>query len=237
MTYEENYLAHYGIKGQRWGIRRYQNEDGTLTQLGKEHYKVGSEGGTNSKFAKAYSRENKKFQKWAARADVDVQKQKANEYGEKAKAAAKVALGSTLAGAGVSQFPDFETDHKVKNTTYTNIYGYGDIGGPIESEFTYKSTSESKALKQIVSAGAAALAAGAATTAVVYKIKQAKAKKYTEIIGHQKAVANMNAQYKKITNMVKDTPYAALFADQIAAYKKEHPNTELSDKQIMKNLM
>lgn len=31
-----NELYHYGIKGQKWGIRRYQNEDGTYTALGKE---------------------------------------------------------------------------------------------------------------------------------------------------------------------------------------------------------
>lgn len=42
MTYEDNYLMHYGIKGQRWGIRRFQNDDGTLTTEGKEHYGVGS---------------------------------------------------------------------------------------------------------------------------------------------------------------------------------------------------
>lgn len=29
------YLCHHGIKGQRWGIRRYQNPDGTLTAAGK----------------------------------------------------------------------------------------------------------------------------------------------------------------------------------------------------------
>lgn len=31
-------LYHYGIKGMHWGIRRYQNPDGTLTELGKKHY-------------------------------------------------------------------------------------------------------------------------------------------------------------------------------------------------------
>lgn len=31
-------LYHHGILGQRWGVRRFQNEDGTLTQAGKEHY-------------------------------------------------------------------------------------------------------------------------------------------------------------------------------------------------------
>ena len=38
MTYEDNYLAHHGVKGQQWGVRRYQNEDGTLTEEGKRRY-------------------------------------------------------------------------------------------------------------------------------------------------------------------------------------------------------
>ena len=29
------YLQHHGIKGQKWGIRKYQNEDGSLTDAGK----------------------------------------------------------------------------------------------------------------------------------------------------------------------------------------------------------
>ena len=35
---ENNYLVHHGIKGQRWGIRRFQNEDGSLTNAGKKRY-------------------------------------------------------------------------------------------------------------------------------------------------------------------------------------------------------
>lgn len=33
-----NELYHHGIKGQKWGVRRYQNEDGSLTAEGKERY-------------------------------------------------------------------------------------------------------------------------------------------------------------------------------------------------------
>lgn len=35
---ENNYLTHHGIKGQRWGIRRYQNKDGSLTPAGRKRY-------------------------------------------------------------------------------------------------------------------------------------------------------------------------------------------------------
>lgn len=31
-------LQHYGVKGQKWGVRKYQNPDGTLTDLGRKRY-------------------------------------------------------------------------------------------------------------------------------------------------------------------------------------------------------
>lgn len=36
-TYK-NELYHWGIKGMKWGVRRYQNKNGTLTAAGKKHY-------------------------------------------------------------------------------------------------------------------------------------------------------------------------------------------------------
>lgn len=36
-------LYHHGIKGQKWGVRRYQNPDGTLTPAGKARYRTAEE--------------------------------------------------------------------------------------------------------------------------------------------------------------------------------------------------
>lgn len=36
-------MYHHGIKGQRWGIRRYQNKDGSLTPAGKKRYSDGEQ--------------------------------------------------------------------------------------------------------------------------------------------------------------------------------------------------
>ena len=41
---KNNVLGHSGIKGQKWGIRRYQNEDGSLTEEGKKRYGKTEEG-------------------------------------------------------------------------------------------------------------------------------------------------------------------------------------------------
>ena len=36
-----DYLAHHGIKNQKWGQRRFQNYDGSLTSEGRRRYGVG----------------------------------------------------------------------------------------------------------------------------------------------------------------------------------------------------
>lgn len=38
--YNKSFLQHHGIKGQKWGVRRYQNNNGTYTEEGKERRRL-----------------------------------------------------------------------------------------------------------------------------------------------------------------------------------------------------
>lgn len=54
---ENNYeLCHWGIKGMKWGIRRFQKKDGSLTPAGKKRYKDD----VHEDYAKAHSKKSVK---------------------------------------------------------------------------------------------------------------------------------------------------------------------------------
>lgn len=93
----DKYLAHHGVKGQKWGVRRWQNSDGSLTPDGKIHYGKGNkkeaEGTTgnkpkagNSSFTTGNKRQDRfiaKEQKRSDRNDKRVEKKLeklANKY-------------------------------------------------------------------------------------------------------------------------------------------------------------
>ena len=85
----KSYLAHYGILGQKWGLRRYQNSDGSLTSAGKSRY--GESGDRLSRRAKKeirneYKTENKKAFEYGKRATISA---RAAEIARKKEARAK----------------------------------------------------------------------------------------------------------------------------------------------------
>lgn len=53
----DSYLKHWGIKGMKWGVRRFRNEDGTLTEAGKKRYSDDAELGYRDKDTGALSKE------------------------------------------------------------------------------------------------------------------------------------------------------------------------------------
>lgn len=70
-TYTQEELYHWGIKGMKWGVRRFQNKDGSLTAKGRARYADDGEGGLGQKIKDAYaSRKASKAQKKQASRSV-----------------------------------------------------------------------------------------------------------------------------------------------------------------------
>ena len=58
-----SYLAHHGVLGMKWGVRRYQNEDGSLTSAGEKRYGVIKD--LERKSAEHQKKEQKRYDKSA----------------------------------------------------------------------------------------------------------------------------------------------------------------------------
>lgn len=87
---DNNYLSHEGVKGMRWGERRYQYKDGSLTPEGRRHYGYGEERNklrseikiirerarAERKMAKVQTSERIKYEKQRQKLEAKIQKTK-----------------------------------------------------------------------------------------------------------------------------------------------------------------
>lgn len=71
---KKNELKHHGVKGQKWGVRRYQNKDGTLTDIGRKRYEKDAHSKGYDMYDKKtgeYYKKNKKGEISSYKADID----------------------------------------------------------------------------------------------------------------------------------------------------------------------
>lgn len=87
-------IEHHGIKGQKWGVRRFQNSDGTLTSAGQKRYK--------KVLDKSYGYMNRDQEKKDLYENTlsKEQKQKLNEAADKAYTAHRKAQDAIIKNKG-----------------------------------------------------------------------------------------------------------------------------------------
>lgn len=94
------YLCHWGIKGQKWGVRRYQNRDGTLTAEGKIRYSNGHT--SHPDYVRAHSKKiedmsDEELRTYVNRLNLESQYKKYTSSPSKVKKAIAVAATATAA--------------------------------------------------------------------------------------------------------------------------------------------
>ncbi len=138
------YIAHHGIKGQRWGIRRFQNEDGSLTAEGKQRYDVAPSGN----MSKAGEKLNKLDTKMNKLSKQD--KKQGMSKGALAGGALGVILGLTAAFAGADKAGPFGSLASwIVSGPYSAIGGtagatLGAAGESVYNKYKNKKISEAK---------------------------------------------------------------------------------------------
>lgn len=89
--YDEAYLQHHGVMGQKWGVRRYQKEDGTRTPLGKKHEYGLHRNAFRDLKAEYKAAKKDTFKRSLKRADkIDTRTDKQLEANEKARQLGKI---------------------------------------------------------------------------------------------------------------------------------------------------
>lgn len=194
-----DYLQHFGIKGQKWGVRRFENPDGTLTEEGYKRY-----------YGKRFEKESRVQQKLNFKADQAKQVRIAEEQKSKAKRSALVGL----AGAGIAGGGYLET-----------MVARGMNGGELPlgvtnvvSRYKGKTTTQQYVPKGMLlgASGLVDMGVGSATAviglgkAAYHGIRASIANRRASIAGHEKAAEKARKHLEGMRTLFENTPYAEL---------------------------
>lgn len=125
-NYYYDELYHYGIKGQKWGVRRFQKKDGTLTSEGKKRY---------SDDAKKETRYDKLYSKYKTLGYSDEEAKRTANGQVKTERALKVIGGVALTAAvayGAYRYYDVHKDRYIRPYMPMQTVHTGDVSGRIK---------------------------------------------------------------------------------------------------------
>ena len=139
-----DYLIHHGIKGQKWGVRRFQNADGTRTAAGKRRERQARKDNRpiEERVLERYSKPlNAVDAKWVERRYQQLQKAGISTG---ADGVDRIAIGSKLTRFTTNpnetlDRPKYASLTKADKTVYRKLAGYGDLGGK-EGDDVYEMT-------------------------------------------------------------------------------------------------
>lgn len=123
-NYTNNELYHWGIRGMKWGVRRYQNADGTLTAAGKKRYdKEVSKLRAEQKVVKNKQATKDKFEKLEAK-KRELEQQKKDLEGESkvAQVKQKVAENRANKPKSVKEMTDDELSEAIARMKLEESY-------------------------------------------------------------------------------------------------------------------
>lgn len=124
-------LYHFGIPGMKWGVRRFQNEDGSLTEAGRRRYGVGKDGRFTTKAGYLkYKKENAKLQKIQSKekAKADAEKKKTREAAlKKARETRAKNLAAKKEAEEAAKKDAEEKDRIIKSGSYEEVLNRKDL--------------------------------------------------------------------------------------------------------------
>lgn len=104
----DNELKHYGVKGMKWGVRRYQNYDGTYTQEGMKRYNKSMENYEQKRSAEKQTKADYKAGK-ASKSDVQKATSERKKYERQLKSDYKQLANDKAADKGKKLYQQGKT--------------------------------------------------------------------------------------------------------------------------------
>ena len=186
-------LAHYGIKGQKWGLRRYQYENGSYTPEGIERYRP------SKQMDRMWKVQSKKLDKYNRNANLGFQKGVVET--EKYFALDNMYKGIRDIGLAVGS-------KAVQNVIMPK---HERVMLPITNPQVYKTN---KIADKVTTYGLGGIGVARLISATTHGLKALNAQRKVSAIGHKKAVAKRDEQYQKMLDIFSNTPYADLLEEQ-----------------------